>query len=340
MKAFFVLLLCFTGPAAGVSLTGGANPNTQPSTTPANSAEAGQKGGASTKSQDSVYEHQFLKYSKMFDAMNTFVKTWGFKPPIQRIKEYFFQDFFVRNENLEKTVPNIVQDLKALAESAKVDAKYDTNIYSVSSNNLANKVLVAGARASNGFRQQYISSIALIEANEGTSSGAVTAYVIMYPDGTERTEAKVSNYPLSSNREGGKYVISYAEGEKQQYGKGNKVVAETKIYRLVAAENYLLFVEYTLIASAASASKGIKSCSIAYIKNVLVTANLKVRTTASGFVTFNEANVARTDSKHYGYFIVDSEDVASLKTTAGLTAVGANVFQSKTKLTEKNFEKK
>ena len=312
-------------PASVKDSVGSPSPNSDDTSASANS------------NGDLNYEQQFAKYKKMFDALSQHVKNWGFKPPIERISDYFFQDFFLRSDPLDLVLPDIVQDLKALASSYKMNEKYDTNIYSVSSNDLAAKVLVAGARGSNGYRQQYISSVALIEANEGTSSGLAMAYVIMYPDGIKRTEAKVTNYPISAVREGSKYVISYAKGQKQQFDNGDKIAAETKVYRLVAGRDYLHFVEYTLAASAATSPQGIKSCSIAYIKNVLVPSDLRVKNTVSGFVTTNEANAAKTSSSHYGYFIVDSEDVVSLKTTAGLTKVGDNVFQSQTKHTERKF---
>lgn len=287
-----------------------------------------------------AYTADFNKYTKMFQLLAKLVGHVGFKTPIQRIQDYFFQDFFARNDDLDDKIPAIIEDVKSLAQSSKYDEKFETNIYGVANNNVASKVLVSGARGSNGYRQQYVSSIALIEANEGTSSGLSMAYVLLYPDGTQRTEAKVTNYPISSVREGGKYVITLAEGQKQQFGRGNKIVAQTKIYRLVAGKRYLHYVEYTMVASAATAPTGVKSCSVSFVRNILVTDDFSAKNTTSGFVSYNDANIKNTNSTHYGYFIVDSDDVGALKTTAGLASAGDNVLKTETRYKEKSFEKK
>lgn len=261
------------------------------------------------------YYDQFIR---MFSLLNNFSGSVTHRGALARLQRHFFGNFFAGTSSLTSKVPSLLDELIAISRSGTKDDSLQTTSYGLVTNGIVDRILVSGAKGSTGKKSEYVASVCFSESSDGSSSGTLTAYSLLYPNGRFLTQVKGTDFDLISLEENGTYVIAFAESQSRQFRAGEAIVGTTEIHKLSAGRNYIKYTSYLVTAGASSEKTHVRCSSSTMVTNILVTSGFEVKFTKSAFISTNRTDNKSSVASHMAAHSVDARDVASFKAATGL----------------------
>ncbi len=239
---------------------------------------------------------------------------------------------------------NLAEDISAAADAQLNHEGFSTRTFGTKNGQSYTQFLISGAKGKKSIGSSdtvyEISSLALSEILEINQIGISASFASVTPKGQYFIDSKVNENSTDYKIVRGQLEIMNSMAQKFLIHEQKSAIGLTKIYKLLIGKDYMRLVIKILISGAGV--RGLKVLSKASIRinsflafdNPQDSSNPRLIKNLGFFTSENQTSQVKSVSKHYGYLLVQMDELFREQITKGKAA--ANDEKTKTNVNYKN----